>query len=140
MGCTRSRWICGECKFFFFLLICTYFKARKYTNVSVSGLYRFAKNRPGANPCHFRTLKHFAEFVGLSIPGQLEEMPTVDTVRCYMRRFTSIWPRETGEHIPEQFRRSLTHVSVIFCDSLLYYPITAISILTGESISKDRLR
>ncbi|KAL5316283.1 hypothetical protein ACEPPN_015328 [Leptodophora sp. 'Broadleaf-Isolate-01'] len=39
----------------------------------------FAKDRPGANPCHFRTLKHFAEFVGLSIPGQLEEMPTVDT-------------------------------------------------------------
>jgi hypothetical protein len=103
-------------------------------------LYRFAKDRPGANPSHFGTLKRFAKFVGLLIPGQLEEMATVDTVRCYMRRFTLVWPRETGEYIPEQFRRSLTYVSVTLCDYLLYYPITTISILTGESISKDRLR
>ncbi|KAF8862713.1 hypothetical protein BDZ45DRAFT_585016 [Acephala macrosclerotiorum] len=40
---------------------------------------------------------------------QYQEMPTVDTVRCYMRRFTSVWPRVTGGYIPEQFRRSLTH-------------------------------
>jgi hypothetical protein len=85
-------------------------------------------------------LKHFAEFVGLSIPGHLEEMPTVDTVRCYMRRFTSGWLQETSENIPEQFRRSLTHISVILCDYLLRFPITVISILTGESILKDRLR
>ncbi|KAF4633707.1 hypothetical protein G7Y89_g4408 [Cudoniella acicularis] len=38
----------------------------------------FAKIRLGVNPSHFRTLKHFAEFVGLLIRGQLEEIATVD--------------------------------------------------------------
>lgn len=115
------------------------FKARTDANISAFRLYRSEKGRPGANPSNFRTLKCFAEFVALSIDGHLEEMATVDTVRCKMRRFTSIWPRVTGEYIPEQFRRSLTHVSVILCDYILYYPITASSILTGKSILKDRL-
>jgi hypothetical protein len=73
---------------------------------------RYAKENPRADPCsQFSTLKKFAEFVGRLSKGMLEEMPTVNSIRCYMRRFTSAWERETGKCIPEQFRRSLTHVS-----------------------------
>jgi len=53
-------------------------------------------------------------------------MPTVDTVRCYMRRFTSGWERETSECIPEPLRRSLTHVSITLYDDALSYPIIVI--------------
>ena len=102
-------------------------------------LYRSKKGRPGANPSNFRTLKCFAEFVGLSIYGQLEKRATVDTVRCRMRRLTSVWPPETGEYIPKQFRRSLIHISITSYNYILYYPITASSILIGESILRDYL-
>ena len=66
-----------------------YLKARNYANTSASHLHKYMKDHPGANPSHFCTLKQFAEFVGLSSQGILEERPTVDSIRSYIQCFTS---------------------------------------------------
>jgi hypothetical protein len=63
-------------------------------------------------PCDLRTLKHFAELLASAAEGHLEEKPTEDTVRGYMRRFTSGYERDTGICIPEQMRKTATNVSV----------------------------
>jgi hypothetical protein len=47
-------------------------------------------------------------------------MPPVDTVRGYMRRFTSGYERDTGICIPEQVRKSATFVSTTLRD---YYSL-----------------
>jgi hypothetical protein len=74
-------------------------------------LCRYEKGHPGATPCDLRTLKHFAELLATAAEGQLEEKPTVDTVRGYVRRLTSKYERDSSICIPEQLRKSVTNVS-----------------------------
>jgi hypothetical protein len=56
---------------------------------------------------------YFEAFCQSAAEGQLEDKATYDTVRGYMRRFTSGYEREIGIFIPEQTKRSVTNVSTI---------------------------
>lgn len=81
--------------------------------------YRYKKGYLDES-CNLRTLKIMAELFALAAEGELEDMPTVDTVRGYMRRFTSGYEQDTGICIPEQVRMSATFVSTILRD---YYSL-----------------
>jgi hypothetical protein len=103
-------------------------------------LCRYESDLPGATPCDLRTLKHFAELLATAAEGQLEEKPTVDTVRGYMRRFTSGYERDTGICIPEQVRKSVTNVSAASRGYYYLVPVTNGLMLTDEKHIKTTFK
>jgi len=75
-------------------------------------LYKYKREHLRVIPCNLHTLKHFAELLALVVKGHLEEKPTEDIMRGYMRRFTSGYKRDTGICILKQIRKTATNVSV----------------------------
>jgi hypothetical protein len=59
-------------------------------------------------------MKHFAEAVGRSTPGRLDKetkRATVKSIRNKIRKFMSIWQRETNLTIPPEVHDSMAPVS-----------------------------
>lgn len=64
-----------------------------------------------------QTLKHFAEFLGLSKSGRLpqedgRQRPTVGSIRSMMRRFYNAWERANNSVISLDVKRSMAPVCV----------------------------
>ncbi|KFY96272.1 hypothetical protein V500_02528 [Pseudogymnoascus sp. VKM F-4518 (FW-2643)] len=84
----------------------------KYDNEYV--LWEAYKRKfPEADPRTMQCMKHFAEVVGRSTVGRLDEggMATVKTVRNKVRIFMSQWERENHQSIPPKVHRSMAPVS-----------------------------
>lgn len=63
-----------------------------------------------------RTMKHFAEVIGLGIVARLDKeakMPNTRSVRGIMRRFYNQWEREYHATIPEEVKESMAPVCLI---------------------------
>ncbi|OBT38904.1 hypothetical protein VE00_10781 [Pseudogymnoascus sp. WSF 3629] len=80
----------------------------KYDNEYV--LWKAYKRKfPEADPRTMQCMKHFAELVGRSTVGRLDEggMATVKTVRNKVRIFMSQWERENHQSIPPKVHESM---------------------------------
>ena len=60
-----------------------------------------------------RTMKHFAEVVGITTLGRLDKTGKATTwsVRNKMRRFYNMWERDYKVSIPEEVKLSVAPVS-----------------------------
>ncbi|RSL93373.1 hypothetical protein CDV31_014729 [Fusarium ambrosium] len=75
----------------------------------------YERKFPGSTPQDMQTLKHFAEFLGLSKVGRLpqedgKKSPTVGSIRGAMRRFCNAWEREHHAFISLDVERSMAPV------------------------------
>ncbi|KAK8071921.1 hypothetical protein PG996_005269 [Apiospora saccharicola] len=64
---------------------------------------------PESDPRNMRTMKHFAEVVGMTTPGRLDKTGKATTwsVRNKMRRFYNMWERDYKVSIPEEVKLSV---------------------------------
>ncbi|KFZ25442.1 hypothetical protein V502_00079 [Pseudogymnoascus sp. VKM F-4520 (FW-2644)] len=69
----------------------------------------YERKFPGADPRTMQCMKHFAEVVGRSTVGRLDEggMATVKTVQNKVRVFMSQWERENHQTIPPKVHKSM---------------------------------
>ncbi|KFZ23167.1 hypothetical protein V502_02354 [Pseudogymnoascus sp. VKM F-4520 (FW-2644)] len=69
----------------------------------------YERRFPGADPRTMQCMKHFAELVGRSTVGRLDEegRPTVKTVQNKVRIFMSQWERKTHLSIPPDVHDSM---------------------------------
>lgn len=87
-----------------------------YTDIWLTSVCRYQKQKPEASPDDLKSLKDFVRKMAYSIDGEEGiDVPGSETVRKYWNTFTAAWQRANPEQsIPRGIAQSVTEVCISF--------------------------